>query len=671
MKITQSKLNNHLLTAAGILRNKTAGQDYKNYILSVLFYKCLCDQWDSEVEASIINLEIQQNKKFSEKEKNLFRKRGTHRFSIPTESHWSQIIIITEEIGAALNKATGVISNANPELNGVFTVDWNQPTPDSTGRKLIPNETVHALIQHFNEINLSNKFVPSDVLGKSYEYLIKYFADDAGTKAGEFFTPPEVVEVMVRILKPLPSDLVYDPTVGSGGMLIGASKFLISNGYKPNQAQYFGQESNWSNFALGKINSILHNLEAELSGGESTITNPAFFDGTKLKKFSCIFSNFPFSDEMWWLKQSDKIDDKKQKKKLKESVFKDGFEDKFKRFGKGTSFESPPASYGDFAFILHIFHSLSDKGRAAIVCPQGVLFRGQQEKTDDTGKFNKDGTKKIKKRKADSEFSIRKKLIELNCIDAVIALPHNLFFGAGLPACLLILKKNKNNSNILLINASKFFKKLSKLNVLTPENIMKIMVHYEYYKERKGLKKIIEKNKNYLLENLTKIESEEIDIVDFKYEAEINKEKELKLELKTLNQQVHSSSKNQKKIDSLIKKITKGINKIKSKLEKKEDEKNDILIKIKFQKKEIKNTFDKLILIYNNPKLLEKEIAIINYKEIEENFFNLNIPRYVNTFEPLKKVDIKKSLENIDLISKDIEKSNKLLKNKLRKIKYD
>jgi len=256
----------------------------------------------------------------------------------------------------------------------VFTVDWNQPAPDASGKKLIPNEVVHALISHFNEIDLSNQSVPPDVLGRAYEYLIKQFADDAGAKAGEFFTPPEVVDTLVRILEPKPGDTVYDPTCGSGGMLVHSADFLREHGHHATAARYFGQEMNWANAAIGKINSVLHALEADIKAGAGTITDPQFLDHGKVKKFSLVLANFPFSDEFWWLKPEQQTDDKKKKDKLKREVFgKEGYKDPFGRFGRGTAFRSPPAGYGDYAFILHILASLTDEGRAGVVCPQDVL----------------------------------------------------------------------------------------------------------------------------------------------------------------------------------------------------------------------------------------------------------------------------------------------------------
>ena len=380
MKLSLQQLEAHLWGAANILRGKTAGQDYKNYILSLMFYKRLCDQWECEAGDAIAELETQQGRSFTEHEKAVFRKRGEHRFKIPDGSRWGDVKAASTSIGEVLTNAMRAVASANDELRGVFTVDWNQPAPDGSGKPLIPNEVVHALIQHFDEHDLSNKSVPSDILGRAYEYLIKQFADDAGAKAGEFFTPPEVVDTLVRILEPRPGDTVYDPTSGSGGMLVHTADYLREHGYHATSARYFAQEMNWGNAAIGKINSVLHGLEADIKAGASTITDPQFLEDGRVKRFSLVLANFPFSDEFWWLKPEQQTDDKKKKDKLKKEVFgKEGFKDAFGRFGRGTGFKAPPAGYGDYAFILHILASLTNDGRAGIVCPQGVLFRGQPE----------------------------------------------------------------------------------------------------------------------------------------------------------------------------------------------------------------------------------------------------------------------------------------------------
>jgi len=210
MKLTQQQLEAHLWGAANILRGKTAGQDYKNYILSLMFYKRLCDQWENEADEAIADLERQQGRQFTEAQKAVFRARGEHRFSIPDGSRWGDVLAESTNLGEKLTQAMRAVAYANEELKGVFTVDWNQPAPDGSGKPLIPNEVVHALIQHFDSHDLSNASVPPDILGRAYEYLIKQFADDAGAKAGEFFTPPEVVDTLVRILEPCPGDTVYE-----------------------------------------------------------------------------------------------------------------------------------------------------------------------------------------------------------------------------------------------------------------------------------------------------------------------------------------------------------------------------------------------------------------------------------------------------------------------------
>jgi type I restriction enzyme M protein len=485
MKLTLQQLEAHLWGAANILRGKTAGQDYKNYILSLMFYKRLCDQWECEADDAIADLERQQGRSFTEQQKAVFRKRGEHRFNIPDGSRWGDVKAESTNIGEVLTKAMRAVADANEELRGVFTVDWNQPAPDGSGKPLIPNEVVHALIQHFDEHDLSNKSVPPDILGRAYEYLIKQFADDAGAKAGEFFTPPEVVDTLVRILEPRPGDTIYDPTAGSGGMLVHAADYLREQKHHATSARYFAQEMNWGNAAIGKINSVLHGLEADIKAGSSTITDPQFLEDARVRKFSLVLANFPFSDEFWWLKPEQQTDDKKKKDKLKKEIFgKEGFKDQFARFGRGTGFKAPPASYGDYAFILHIVASLNENGRAGIVCPQGVLFRGQAEVEEETGEFDDDGDPKMKRRKADDEHLIRKALLDGRLIDAVISLPLNVFYGAGVPACLLILRKQrpeKRCDQALLIYAARHYRELAAQNELRPQDVMRMLVHYHAY----------------------------------------------------------------------------------------------------------------------------------------------------------------------------------------------
>jgi type I restriction enzyme M protein len=585
-------------------------------------------------------------------QKAVFRARGEHRYSIPEGSRWGDLLAASINLGETLTRAMTAVSNANEELRGVFTVDWAQPAPDGSGKPLIPNEVVHALIQHFNSHDLSNVSVPPDVLGRAYEYLIKQFADDAGAKAGEFFTPPEVVDTLVRILEPCPGDTIYDPTCGSGGMLVHSADFLREAGQHATSAQYFGQEMNWSNAAIGKINSVLHGLEAAIAAGASTITDPAFKDGAgQLRKFSLALANFPFSNEFWWLKPELQTDDKKKKDKLKKEIFgKEGFKDPYGRFGRGTPFKAPPASYGDYAFILHIVGSLTEQGRAGIVCPQGVLFRGQPEVEEETGEFDDDGNPVIKRRKADDEHLIRRALLESRMIDAVISLPLNVFYGAGVPACLLILRRQRppqRHDKVLLIYAARHFRELSNQNELRPQDVMRMLVHVQAYGDSAEVPELVARHSGRIREQINAREYDEVERLEAEYadtakrlaklETEVAERRaELeKLTAKTAREKAEAAlAKPVAQRDNAVAKIAERDEKIAESRRRAEDDRRDVDAVGK-----------ELGALYGNSEELLKHARVVGLDEIEENEFNLNIPRYVDTFEPEPRIEIADALK--------------------------
>lgn len=651
MKLTLQQLETHLWGAANILRGKTAGQDYKNYILSLMFYKRLCDQWEQEADDAIAELEKQQRRTFTEKEKAVFRKRGEHRFKIPDGSRWGDVQAASTNLGEVLTKAMRAVAGANEELRGVFTVDWNQPAPDGSGKPLIPNEVVHALIQHFDEHDLSNKSVPPDLLGRAYEYLIKQFADDAGAKAGEFFTPPEVVDTLARILEPHPGDTVYDPTCGSGGMLVHAADFLREQGHRATSAHYFGQEMNWGNASIAKINSVLHGLEAEIKAGASTITDPQFLEKGQVRKFSLVLANFPFSDEFWWLKPEQQTDDKKKKDKLKKEIFgKEGFKDSFGRFGRGTGFHAPPPGYGDYAFILHILASLTDDGRAGIVCPQGVLFRGQPEVEEDTGEFDEEGNPKIKRRKPDDEHLIRKILIESHLIDAVISLPQNIFYGAPIPACLLILRKQRppeRRDQVLLIYAARHYRELSAQNELRPQDVMRMLVHYQAYGDGSKVPGLIAKHSGHIRKQIELREEDEVGRLNAEYQPEANRLAALDKTLASASKQQESAkTKSEKaKAEAAKAKLEKQREKLALKLAERDERITEARRRAEDDRKDVDIVGKELGALYADEDELLKHTRVVSIAEIEENEFNLNIPRYVDTFEPEPRIEVKDALK--------------------------
>jgi len=677
MKLTLQQLEAHLWGAANILRGKTAGQDYKNYILSLMFYKRLCDQWEWEADDAITELERQQGREFTEAQKAIFRKRGEHRYTIPEGARWGDIKTVSMNIGEVLTSAMRSVANANDELRGVFTVDWNQPAPDGSGRPLIANEVVHALVQHFDEHDLSNASVPSDVLGRAYEYLIKMFADDAGAKAGEFFTPPEVVDTLVRILEPRPGDAVYDPTGGSGGMLVHTANYLREGGHLVTHARYFAQEMNWGNAAIGKINSVLHGLEADIQAGYSTITDPQFLnDDGEVQKFSLVLANFPFSDDFWWLKPEQQTDDKDRKARLKREIFgKEGYKDPFGRFGRGTGFQAPPASYGDYAFILHILASLTDDGRAGIVCPQGVLFRGQPKIEEETGNFDAKGKPKVRRRKADDEHLIRQALIESRLVDAIISLPLNVFYGAGVPACLLILHRQRpveRRDHVLLIYAARHYRELSAQNELRPQDVMRMLVHYHAYGDATKAPDLVAEHRERIHREINRWEEDEVGRILAEYQPFSDRLAALEAELGQAldKERTALTDRDKAKATRAVTKFTKQREKIAAKVAERDERIAEIRRFAEGDRNDVSAVGDELVALYADPKELLKHARVVDMSEVEANEFNLSVPRYVDTFEPEPKIEVREALEALRAAQEEANKAEDELTTLLRSVGY-
>jgi len=667
-RLTQQQLETHLWGAANILRGRTAGQDYKTYILSLLFFKRLSDQFDCEADEKIEQLEKERGSAFTDAQRAKLRNQpDIHRFKIPEGFHWSDVRNESTDTGKKLTDAMNGIAAANKELVGVFTVDWNQPAPDGQGGKLIPTGIVNALIEHFTSLpngqpfDLSNKNVSPDILGRAYEYLIKMFADDAGAKAGEFFTPPEVVDILIRILEPHPGDTVYDPTCGSGGMLVHSADFLQEQGHDKAQIRYYGQEMNWQTYAIARINTILHGLESDIRGGKSSITDPQFLDGGAVSQFSMVIANFPFSDEFWWLpaEQHNEEQAKKAKKGFKE------YNDKYGRF----TFGKPPASTGDWAFIQHILASTTANGRCGVVCPQGVLFRGQPEIEEETGEFDADGNPKIRRRKADDEYLIRKGLLDAKLIDAVIALPLNIFYGAGVPACLLILNRNrpaKRRDKVLLVYAARHYRELSAMNQLRPQDVMRILVHYHAYGDAGAAKKLVAYHSERLKKQIDHDEKEQIARLYAEYQLHAEKLAALEKEAVELQKQLTSAAKKteQTKIERAIVRIESAMAKPKAQLAKRDESIAEVKKRAAEDRHAVDTTGTELIAMYVDLPELAKHARVVEMGEIDENEFNLNIPRYVDTFEPEEPIDVKAALADLD----EAEGERKAAEKQLRKL---
>ena len=667
--ITKQALGSLLFGMADILRDKV--EDYKSYILSLLFYKRLSDNYQWEIENGKEKFVNDYCREPSVREMDVISKK-MHDFIIPEGCFWDDVRKASiDKKNETLDKAVAAIADQNVDKNGKYilkgiinTVRWNEPAPDGSGGKKLDPEVLSNLINYLGAVDLSNKNVTVDVLGDAYEYLIKRFADEnkGGTMAGQFYTPQEVVDIIVRYLKPQEGETVYDPTCGSGGFLLNAAKYVQSNYYEKKSIRLFGQELVWNTWAICNINMILHGLDARIEQGD-TIRDPKFKEEDnplELRTFDKVMANFPFSLENWAQNGEPKKDKKGKAVNKKDGTpqleYKKEFTDPYNRLVYGI----PPYSNGDFAFLQHIIASLDDNGKAGVVCPQGVLFRGQPEKTEEEDGQN---------RKADVEYLIRRGFLQgidfkenVNIIDAIVVLPSNLFYGTTIPGAIIFFDKNKpadKKNKILMVHAAKkgWYREDANMSVLEPQDVLRISTMLEswgdidkaktWMADRKfQLNHQIDADLEYAISEIEKDAEEEIAIKKEKLnkaKSVIQDKKEkgkkpTKGELKTLDT-------TQKALDKLLADKAAKITTAQDKAAK--------------QRQAIVDVETELLQMFADPELRKRYFAIVDIDDIEENEFNLNIPRYVDTFEPEEQIDLKTAI--IDF-QKAIRAENKVEK---------
>lgn len=438
-KTTQEKINTTLWRAADTFRGKIDSSLYKDYILVMLFVKYLSDVYKEHYD--------EYSNKYNGDRARIERALSRERFALDRTSTFEYLYENKNEvsIGEIINKALEHIEESNKaKLRGVFrNIDFNSEI--ILGKTAEKNAILRTLLDDFNELDLRPSMLEgNDVIGDSYEFMIAKFASDAGKKGGEFFTPSMVSELLARLVKPKENDRIYDPTCGSGSLLIRAFKKVQSG-----KAQIYGQERNGQTHSLCKMNMFLHEIDdAKIENGD-TLANPLHLEDGKLMKFQVVVANPPFSLDKWAMGFAGAETDEK-KFKMEAAL------DQYRRFDWGV----PPSSKGDFAFVLHMLYSLAEDGRMGVVLPHGVLFRGA------------------------SEGKIRKQIIDLNLLDAVIGLPENLFYGTGIPAAILILKKNRTKKDVLFIDASGegHYEKDKNQNKLREEDLSEIERVYNDYK---------------------------------------------------------------------------------------------------------------------------------------------------------------------------------------------
>lgn len=438
-RITLEELKSFLWSAATHLRGQIDAAGYKEYIFPLLFFKRISDVYDEQFDGFVCEGGVEYAGMQVEE----------LAIRIPDGAHWRDVRQVTENVGSRLVEAFIAIEQANPAkemdgrkiggLDGIFG-----PKDGWTNKAKMPDSIITSLIENFSKYTLSLKSCPADEMGQAYEYLVGKFADDAGNTAQEFYTNRTVVTLMAEILQPKPNESIYDPTCGSGGMLVKCLDFLREKGEEWQGVHVFGQEVNGLTSSIARMNLYLNGVEDFSVACADTLENPAFLDGSQLRKFDIVLANPPYSIKEW------------NREKF--------MNDKWGRNFLGT----PPQGRADYAFFQHIIASMDENhGRCAILFPHGVLFR-------------------------DEEFELRKKLVEMDILDCVIGLGPNLFFNASMEACIIVCNNNKllsRKGKVLFIDAKEEVTRKNAESYLEGDHIAKIINAYrtfeniEYFSE--------------------------------------------------------------------------------------------------------------------------------------------------------------------------------------------
>jgi type I restriction enzyme M protein len=429
-RLSQKELESYLWGAATLLRGLVDASDYKQYIFPLLFFKRLSDVWDEDFAKALTET----------KDKSYAADTANDRFAIPDGAHWKDVRAATKDVGRALLNAFQKIESANAErLQGVF---GNAPWTD---KAQLPDATLKNLIEHFSKQTLSLASVPEDELGNGYEYLIKQFADDSGHTAQEFYTNRTLVHLMAQMLEPKSGESIYDPTCGTGGMLISCLAEVKRRGGDTRTMGLYGQELITITAAIARMNLVLHGVSDFKVASGNTLGTPAFVEGDRLRTFDVVLANPPYSIKKW---------------------NRDGWaSDPWGRNFLGT----PPQGRADYAFFQHILRSMDPKtGRCAVLFPHGVLFRNEEE-------------------------DMRRKLVESDQVDCVLGLGPGLFYNSPMEACVVICRSRKpkdRKGKVLFIDAVEEIARERAQSFLRPEHQQRIADTYLRFVEVDGLSAI-------------------------------------------------------------------------------------------------------------------------------------------------------------------------------------
>jgi type I restriction enzyme M protein len=635
-RLTQAELDAFLEKAADLLRGGVDHSEFRGYVFALLFFKRINDVYLENVaalEAEIGDVELARDPRM-------------HDFVVPDECVWEKVARKTErELGTALNDAMRAIERANePKFDGILansTVDFN-------AQDRLPRSKLVEIINHFGKLPLDHTHVSDDLFGNAYEYLIRNFASKAGKSSGEFYTPKEVAYLMSEIVEPQPGHHVCDWAAGSAGLLLQCRSYIERHHGKKacDRLFFYMQESNPSTANIARINMFLHGVRSfHQAPASDSLRSPHFREGQtrRLRQFDRIVMNPPFSLESWG------YDD-----------FVGG--DPYGRFGFGM----PPRDNGDYAWMQQVVKSLKPTGRAIVVMSQGMLFRGQPAQT-----VEEDG----RNQKADAEYLIREGFVKSDLIECVIVLPSKLFYGNSVPGCLVVLNKRKSpehKGKILLIWASRHYQNANPQNMLRRADCMRVLVPWRAFGDLGKCRELVPENERTLVTEIEHERDTALSEIDASYGPFLEPMPVLRSELaerEAFAEQTPPEDKEAKKRFREDKKAnTERLKELKRELkglEKLEAEAEEKRAAARQQaEREItlaRETAADLLQIAADPTEARRYFVVSERAEIEENEFNLNLPRYVDTFEPEEKIELPDAINALQVAEESFVNAKNVL----------
>lgn len=643
-RMTQAELDTFLEKAADILRGNVDHSEFRGYVFALLFFKRISDVFEEAVRtlAKKVGHELANDPAMQKK---------SLPFVVPPDSMWEAVTIGTAEkkvtslqLGQSLNDAMLAIERANaPKFDGILTskIDFNKTDE-------LPRDKLVNLKNHFSSRKFDRAHVPDDLFGDAYEYLIRTFASKAGKSSGEFYTPKEISYLMSEIIEPDEQHEVCDWSSGSASLLLQCREYLRRHKKDPNRLFLYAQESNLATYNISRINLILHGVNSWHPAHGDSLRDPKHktSDGN-LKQFDRVVMNPPFSLKDWGFES-----------------FTDG--DPFDRFG----YASPPADNGDYAWMQHIAKSLKPDGKAIVVMSQGILFRGQPKLTE-----QEDG----RTRKADDEYLIRSGFLRDDLIEAVIVLPSGIFYGNNVPACLAIINKRKpaaHRNRVLMIWASRNYQHANPQCVLRRADCLRILLPWRAFGDTTEALKILPAEGQGVLDEIAHDRAHSLQEISDAYDLVLAAMPVLREEAESLSADgfkawqenrdlthpVWGKLADSKVDNALLKTLTKEAKeeakarlkiakaqiKMLEKLEKERDERTtEIDRRAARETADVQDAIADLQRICVDPDEARRYFVVAEKGEVEKNEFNLNLPRYVDTFEPEEEIELRVALTEL------------------------